>query len=401
MNKIVFQNKGVIDSRVIRSFGVSIKEEKPDGSSAIGQFGTGLKYAIAVLLRHGCSVSIYSGEDIWLFEKRPDTLRGKEFEFVVMRTSEGEEYDLGFTTELGKKWELWMAYRELFCNAKDESGDVHVSDEDVFPEPDITKVVVTGKAFEEVHGKKKEYFISGEPKWKLSSLEIYATPSTKIFYQGVLVYELDRPAMFTYNLLSGVELTEDRTVKHIHFVKSSIESAVAAEAPKELVERVVIPPQGCFEEVFNFTYDTPSEAFRAVVLEKASKLERGLNKSALDCCRSSLVEHLPKDSKELSSVDQQRLDKAIAFCHKLDFPVSTYPVVVTDWLGEGIHGQASGDKIYISTECFDMGTKYLASTLIEEYLHLAKGYRDETRELQTYLFNKIVGMGEQLTGEVL
>lgn len=45
---IIFRNKGVIDPKSITTFGVSSKENP----GAIGFFGTGLKYAIAILLRH-------------------------------------------------------------------------------------------------------------------------------------------------------------------------------------------------------------------------------------------------------------------------------------------------------------------------------------------------------------
>jgi hypothetical protein len=46
---VVFENPGEIDAAAIRTFGVSVKE----GENPIGFFGTGLKYAIAILLRTG------------------------------------------------------------------------------------------------------------------------------------------------------------------------------------------------------------------------------------------------------------------------------------------------------------------------------------------------------------
>lgn len=49
---IIFRNAGTIDPKSITTFGVSSKENP----GAIGFFGTGLKYALAILLRHGwCS----------------------------------------------------------------------------------------------------------------------------------------------------------------------------------------------------------------------------------------------------------------------------------------------------------------------------------------------------------
>jgi hypothetical protein len=61
-------------------------------------------------------------------------------------------------------------------------------------------------------------------------------------------------------------------------------------------------------------------------------------------------------------------------------------------------GLAEDKTIYLSIDVFGMGTKYLASTLIEEYLHLHTGYGDMTRELQNHLFNDIVSLGERIVG---
>jgi hypothetical protein len=47
------------------------------------------------------------------------------------------------------------------------------------------------------------------------------------------------------------------------------------------------------------------------------------------------------------------------------------------------------------------GAKQAASTLIEEFLHLRHGWKDCTRELQTYLFERLVSLGEELAGEPL
>ncbi len=58
MSFVIFRNKGVIDPSSITTFGVSSKENP----GAIGFFGTGLKYAIAILLREGCDITIHAGK---------------------------------------------------------------------------------------------------------------------------------------------------------------------------------------------------------------------------------------------------------------------------------------------------------------------------------------------------
>ena len=73
MNKIIFRNKGVIDPKSIVTFGVSSKT----GSNSIGFFGTGLKYAIAILLRNKCSFTVYAG-------KKPLRVRKNKVRVPVM-----------------------------------------------------------------------------------------------------------------------------------------------------------------------------------------------------------------------------------------------------------------------------------------------------------------------------
>ena len=55
---IIFENKGLIDVHAISIMGVSVKEE-----GSIGYFGTGLKYAIATLLREGQKITIWRGKE--------------------------------------------------------------------------------------------------------------------------------------------------------------------------------------------------------------------------------------------------------------------------------------------------------------------------------------------------
>ncbi|WP_217468779.1 hypothetical protein, partial [Staphylococcus aureus] len=117
---IIFRNKGVIDPKSITTFGVSSKENP----GAIGFFGTGLKYAIAILLREGCDITIHAGKRKLEFGIKRDRVRVDDFNVVTMNNRR-----LGFTTEVGKTWEVWQAFRELYCNTMDERGEVFEADE--------------------------------------------------------------------------------------------------------------------------------------------------------------------------------------------------------------------------------------------------------------------------------
>jgi len=94
--------------------GVNVKEN----DNPIGHFGTGLKMAIAVLLRTNHNITIKTEDQEYIFGIDLKTLRGKDF---WVCTCNGEE--LPYTTELGKEWDVWMAYRELISNTIDEGGN--------------------------------------------------------------------------------------------------------------------------------------------------------------------------------------------------------------------------------------------------------------------------------------
>jgi hypothetical protein len=97
------------------------------------------------------------------------------------------------------------------------------------------------------------------------------------------------------------------------------------------------------------------------------------------------------------------MDRALDFCGRIGFQIrDAYPIKVVESLGEGVLGLAENETIFVAERVFHLGgTKQLASTLIEEYLHLRHGWADLTRELQSFLFEKLVSVGEELVGEPL
>src|ERR1700676_2593197 len=150
MTYVVFENPGEIDAAAIRTFGVSVKE----GDNPIGFFGTGLKYALAILLRNGHSVTVQSGLRKHRFALKDVTIRGEAFKVVTM-----DRQELGFTTQVGKTWELWMAYRELHCNCKDEGGSVYVADAAPKPAAGVTRVIVSGDDFRHEHDNRSSFIL--------------------------------------------------------------------------------------------------------------------------------------------------------------------------------------------------------------------------------------------------
>jgi hypothetical protein len=62
---------------------------------------------------------------------------------------------------------------------------------------------------------------------------------------------------------------------------------------------------------------------------------------------------------------------------------------------------AKHDEIFVSRRAFMQGTKRVAGTLVEEFIHLRYGHGDETRDMQEFLLDRLVSLGEQIRGEPL
>jgi hypothetical protein len=206
MQSIVsFQNAGLIDPRCITTIGVSVKETE----NPIGFFGTGLKYAIAIILRNGGEITIWRGLEALRFDSVAVPVRGQTVQVVRMNGVE-----LGFTTDLGKHWEIWQAMREIYCNAKDEGGRAVA--ELLPPVDDSTTITVHLDAFADCFRRLHEYILQGEPVVRTPSANFHiGKGSRSVFYRSVRVGEVQKPFEFVPDCIGLVTLTEDRTMRNV------------------------------------------------------------------------------------------------------------------------------------------------------------------------------------------
>lgn len=392
MSSISFQNRGVVDSRAYRLFGASAKV----GDTPIGFFGTGLKYAIAIFLRHGCAVTVWRGMERVEFTAAAVNMRGSEFSVVF---ANGEE--LSYTTELGKTWKPWQAMRELWCNAIDEGGSAREGLLD--PLDDHTTITITGGAAREAWAERASVFLNGSKTWDIGGVEIHDRPSKCVYYRGIRVMDLSRPSLFTYNITGHkVELTEDRTLKHEFYAKYYIGRALVATDDARLAARFIDADDETYEGGIDVSDHDPSETFDRVLREQVKfRINQNSSLRKLMQKRHGSANTLRPCS--LRPVEEAQLGKAFAFCKRMDLHTDQFRVVVTDGLEEGVLGMARRDErcIYLNRRTFMMGTKQVAGTLYEEFLHLQHGLDDCDRAMQNRLIDTIVTMYEDMHGEPL
>lgn len=403
---ILFKNKGELDMRAATIIGVNAKES----DDPIGYFGQGLKDAIGVLLRNRQRLIIHSGLTVYEFFQTPEVVRGKEFGLVMMKNmNSGEEQRLGFTTDIAKDWKMWMAYREIHCNSKDESGDGGKRITKM-PKPVAgeTHVIVAGDAFEAEHEKRHTFILEASPWLEQEEVEIHRRMSHSFFYKGIKVADLSPPSLFTYNVFGRLTLTTDRTCASHYNMENRIAKAIILSENREFLEKLIkVKNAKCFETSIDLVYSTslpPSETFMKVVGEAVLSKTFHVPENLYRFWRKHAEEAGDVEGPRsiiLTEIEEKQVAKAIAFCHRLRYFVEREDMSFTDGLGSGVMGAVLEGKIYIDREAFSYGTKTLAATMIEEFLHKYLGLDDCSRAMQEHLFQKIVSIQEEIDGEPL
>lgn len=292
MTAIIFRTPGTLDMRAFTTMGMSAK---PTTDRPIGVFGTGLKYAVAVLVRLGARFEVHTGGHRYWFETAPVDFRGAEFQQVVMRRDSwtgGEGWRLGrrqklpFTTQYGRNWQTWMAFRELYANTLDEQGDtLELTDEQWALKEHApnrwanteggteTIIAVVGcDEFAEAYRNRADVFLDlGDKNLRavLPGLEVHHGERQRMFYQGLRALDLGKPAMFTYNVTQPQHLTEDRQLGREWAVRALVANTIATCDDEDLIKAVITAKDGTWEHgLAPAPYITPSDAFHRVMARR-------------------------------------------------------------------------------------------------------------------------------------
>lgn len=269
----VFHTSTEIPIESFTTFGV---HAKPNTDNPLGHFGTGLKYAVAIILRKGGTIRLVVAGVEYEFYTAKSDFRGKQIEKIRMRKRKGlnpwRSIELAFTTELGKNWDLWQAYRELESNTRDENGTSGL--EGLQHPKSGTTIEVTCTGFDDTAQLVNEVFLDekGPLVFDNRVLSIYDSPSKYIYYRGVRVHEMQYPARMTYDFKKyHVTLSEDRSAMNVYdlFSKISVVMVQDIQDPKILykaLNKSDRKDENTFEGhdlSFN-SYYTPSNVFREV-----------------------------------------------------------------------------------------------------------------------------------------
>lgn len=256
---IVFKNEGEMPIEALNTFGLSVKET----DNPIGRFGTGLKYAIATIVRGGGSVRINSGLRRIEIVTEEREIRGQIAEFVLGRPESEPAFELGFTSDLGRDWQPWAAFRELWCNALDEGGDCRSTDVDPLPQPGWTTVQVDWPAMDRAFENRDDFVIDparSQPLEVIDNVEVHRGSTRFVFHRGIRIHELKKPISHRINILRWVDLTEDRQAKYGFVIEEIIASTLARATKQEILDTTVTA-RGTEEDLKFHECDVLSDEF--------------------------------------------------------------------------------------------------------------------------------------------
>lgn len=226
---------------------------KRGDDSKIGVFDSGLKYAIALLLRDNVAIniSVHNNrelENTFTFGQKQieDTLTNKNKKLITVFDINNNETVTGFALNLGYNWDNWMAYRELMSNVLDEEG--YVLEQEIAPEIEtgtlITLTFDEDNEFFNVWQNRHLYMNFEEPLFKVSdSVEVLKNDESylRIYKQNILVYEnKERPSRFAWNIKFG-EIDERRILSNIYSIEQSIAYTIQGTNNEDFLREIITP----------------------------------------------------------------------------------------------------------------------------------------------------------------
>lgn len=211
----------------VEAFTVMGMSAKPNSTNPIGEFGTGLKLAVAATLRMGGKFRMWIGGVEYEFYVKDREFRGTEHKQVMLRKRKGvlarwSYQELPFTLNYGRNLDWWQVHRELESNTRDEGGETIVG---AVQYDQGTIIQVSHFGIVEAAEVGGVFFDPGDakPVWSTNAMEVYDIPSEHMYYRGVRVFTLQHASRFTYNFKPGqVRLTEDRSPSNVWWLNTLI-----------------------------------------------------------------------------------------------------------------------------------------------------------------------------------
>lgn len=408
MKYLKISNKGLLDIRLVQLMGGTTKA---NDKLKIGQFGTGLKYTLAFMLRNNIDFKIFINAIEVKLSTKKEIIRDTEFEIIYIN---GERTSI--TTNMGMDWSAWMIIRELWCNAIDEEESKNEIVEEITPSECFTEYYIQYVPdIQNVKDNWDKYFLFGKtPIMETERFSIYeGGESLRCYKQGVLIHEIkNTKAVFSYDI-------KDATLNELREMRYSCQHEIAECMPhlnKETVEILLNNLKGSFEEKMDFsgwfsteykdgwkqaignakfidyeTYDRIIGKYPDLENQPIIKVPSGLFKRLVKAFPSISMLRASDKLNEFFEIYSENLNdrtkKCIKILEKVGYFIDPNLKIIYGIFGnKSIWAQVSFDdkEIRISENMETKSDFDLIKCLVEENEHYKTGFSDLTRELQTH-----------------
>src|ERR1700723_310903 len=225
-------NQGLLDLRLIALMGGTTKIDNPN---KLGQFGTGLKYAISYLARTENKFKLFIGNDEVIFESKDEIIGDQTFKEIYFNGK-----SMGITTRYGYQWKAWEVLREIWCNAKDEGNESKdiIKNEPIGVSGTTSFYVEMTEDIEAVVNTWGEHFLEDTPIYEDENIGVYANPGDKLkLYKNCILIHVDgySKSKFIYDFKQA-ELNELR--QYMGYAPFAIAQALL-HSSKEVIELIL------------------------------------------------------------------------------------------------------------------------------------------------------------------
>lgn len=410
MKYLKIQNKGELDIRLVALMGGTTKSRD---EFKIGQFGTGLKYTLAYLIRNNIDFHIFVGDKKVDIKVETEHICNEDFNIICINRNR-----TSITDKMGLEWEAWMIVRELWCNALDEGEAVKKSvefNELAGQEGCTTFYIQISTEIKDVIMNWKKYFVHEET--PLFSNDIYAIypggDDLRIYKQGVLIHEKKgKKCLFNYDV-KNAEINELRqymgsashpVFKCLQNTTSEIIDYFLTNVKEDHFEGSECD-YNWFESFGKIWKETIGDAKlihqKSIDNIKARGLDIDISK--LVVVPKKVYEALTKDIKGISALrisqksneffeafnkeTEEKLKQGLVILEQTGYNFSpkikfTYGVFGDKNICAQINTETA--ECFISENMLNKSLFEIVSILIEENEHLKTGFSDCTRDFQTH-----------------
>jgi hypothetical protein len=430
MKHLLIENKGELDISSLILLGASTKR---NDSGKIGFFGSGNKYAIATLIRHGIKFYVFSGDKKIDIATEDVAFRDMTFKRIYI---DGQATSL--TTDMGPLWEPWMAIREWVSNSIDEGAYNVITDTDsVSGREGYTRFYVEhDPSIKEMLDNWNSYFtfdredsITTATDGKIFS-QIDENNALVLYRKGIRVFfDKGVTSLYQYDL-STYEINESRLIDSIHsaeyktvrYLSNMNNVSVARKILKDAwinnhwearlpwrygasmlgaAWREAIDNHAIIvDNVSGYFVDIQqSRPCYIVSIEMAQQIKRSFSDIKIYGMDDS-GDTVGFKKVETTAKQDFLLKDCIKFCDDTQYNIE-YPIEIVEFEEMATLGRAFQGKILLASRLFEEGRKEIVRTLIEENEHLKTGYKDCTRAFQNHLFNLFLTEKEERFGYFL